>query len=240
MQHQVSALPPFGLWLVGLLYILETVNLRLPRFSWVGLLSVNDVLDGLVVPLACAWLARKNFGAVPFGLSSAPFSLLCLRMIGSGMHACASAFNAAVMADAVPRPMLLALSSQFHQLSHWLGQIGELGLLACLVWLASPKLALAEDAGLEMPGHIIASVHGLVAGTHAVSTKTIPALAIVWIMLAWMVWKRSKALVSSMMRYAFLFSACSFAFVVVWGAMHNGTWPTFEDVNAANAAMAAK
>lgn len=229
--------PPVGLWLVGILYIFETVNLRLPRLLEWQQFSLNDVLDGCFIPLAAALLARYNFG--PFGLSGTPFMLLNLRILGSGMHVAASRIQYSLLAD-VSRwkgGSVILLANQFHSTSHYLAQIGELGLLACFFWLASPRLAPVEvDAGLEMPGYVIASIHGLVAGTHAISTKTIPALSLVWIVLGVMIVRRGKALLSSVMRYAMLFCFCSLCFVIVWGAMHNGSWPTFEDANLAAAA----
>ncbi len=235
MERPVT-LPPFGLWLVGLLYILETVNLRLPRWTWVGSLAINDVIDGGLVPLGAALLCYHNFSQLPFGLSLFPFALLSLKLIGSGAHAVASSVQASLASDRLTSVVVLV--GQFHQCAHWLAQVGELGLLACFFWMASPKVAPNEDAGVEMPGHILASVHGLVAGTHAVGTKTTPLLFIVWFTIAAMSKRRHKALSSSVMRYAFLFCGCSFLFVIVWGVMHNGAWPTFEDANAASAALA--
>ncbi len=236
-MRKETSLPPFGLWAVGLLFIMETVNLRIPRVSLYGRLSWNDAFDGIGVPVASCLLAHGNFSHLPFGLTGLTLLCLCLKMIGSGAHAVASGLQTSLLGS-VCDVGSRSLVGQFHALAHWLGCGGELGLLALLFWHASPRQVQAEDAGIEMPGHILASVHGLVAGTHAVSTKTTPLMFLVWIPVAIMTLKRWKPLSTSMMRYAYLFCFCSCAFVCVWGIMHNGSWPTFEDANEFSASLA--
>jgi hypothetical protein len=240
MQKQ-SVLPPFGLWLVGLLYIFETVNLKLPRLAVPLLLPMawNDVLDGLLLPLAAAFLARRNFGSLPFGFTALPFALLCLKLLGSGAHMVAATMtevsrgtSGAAAAAAAGRAAFL------HEgWSHWLGHAGELGLLACLVWQSSARRAQAEDQGMEAPGHLVAAVHGLAAGVHGVSTGTAPALLLVWSAVALLVVRRQRALTSSVMRYAYIFCILSCAFVLSWAVAHGGSLPTFDEVNRADASV---
>ncbi len=225
--------PPFGLWLVGVLYLSETVNLRLPRVPLGSTtLTWNDVLDGLVLPVLAALLVRHNFSQLPFGLTALPLVLLCLKLLGQGAHM--AAFSTSLTpglggGTAVARHVALVHEGW----AHWLGHAGELGLFACLVWRSSPKRPQSEDAGMEMPGHILAAVHGLAAGTHAIGTGTAPLLMGVWAVVAALVSQRSRSLTSSVMRYAYLFCAVSLLMVSAWAVAHQGALPTFEAVNAA-------
>ena len=224
MMNQQTVLPPFGLWLVGVLYVCETVNLRLPRFALVPTLAWNDAVDGLLLPLAAAFLARRNFSSLPFGFTALPFGFLCMKLLGAGAHMAAAAATEAGRGSA--RAVFL------HETwSHWLGHAGELGLFACLVWQSSPRRAQNEDVGVEMPGHILAAVHGLAAGVHAVGTGTTPALLLVWGAVVALLWRRQRALGASVMRYAYIFCALSASFVVVWAVSHGGSVPTFDQVN---------
>ncbi len=230
-MHQQTVLPPFGLWLVGVLYVCETVNLRLPRFALFALpMAWNDVMDGLLLPLAAAFLAKRNFSSLPFGFTPLAFAFLCLKLLGTGAH-----MAAAAVTEASRGPGVAAVRAAFlHEgWSHWLGHAGELGLLACLVWQSSPRRAQAEDLGIEMPGHILAAVHGLAAGVHAVGTGTAPALLLVWAPVLLLLVCRQRALLASTMRYAYIFCALSFSFIVIWAASHGGGLPTFDEVNRA-------
>ncbi len=225
--------PPFGLWLMGVLYLCETVNLRLPRVP-VGssTLAWNDVADGLVLPLMAALLARHNFSQLPFGLTSLPLLLLCLKLLGHGAHM--SAFSMSVTTGVARGSAAAQHVALLHEgWGHWLGHAGELGLFACLVWRSSPKRAQSEDLGMEMPGHILAAVHGLAAGTHAIGTGTAPLLVVVWAVVAVLVGMRSRPLTTSVMRYAYIFCGVSLCMVAAWAVAHGGRLPTFDDVNLA-------
>ncbi len=225
--------PPFGLWLMGVLYLCETVNLRLPHVP-IGssTLTWNDVADGLVLPLAAALLAWHNFSQLPFGFTRLPLVLLSLKLLGQGAHM--AAFSTSVAPGLAKGTAAGHHVTLLHEVwSHWLGHAGELGLFACLVWRSSPRRAQSEDAGMEMPGHILAAVHGLAAGTHAIGTGTAPLLLVVWITVATMVATRNRALTTSVMRYAHLFCGVSLCMVAAWAVAHGGTLPTFDAVNSA-------
>ena len=227
------SLPPFALWLTGLLFVVEAVNLALPDFALPGApasFAVGHLLDGVVFSLAAALLHRRMWSRLPLGMPDAVFLLLCLKLVGHGAHMAANSSDAALhhsLASAGARHVVWVHTV----LAHWLTQGADALLFAAFVWRAAPRSAPAEDPGLEMPGHILAALHGLTFAVQAISTGTVPVLLPVWASVAWTVARRRRALSASIMRYAYLFCAASLLFVAFWGISHGGRFPTYAEIN---------
>ncbi len=109
-----------------------------------------------------------------------------------------------------------------HNLVYW----AEYGLLALYLHRCAPSKA--GTAWYSAAGLVLGLVQGLSAASLAVGTRTAPSLVSMWLVTA--------ALSTSSRRnggarlFAQCFTLASLGFVAYWGAKHNGTWPTFEDL----------
>ncbi len=234
---------PFAMWVLGVQLVVLNVFLVLPR---VGLplwavppsVTLNDVLDGLVFPLVAALVYRWAFEALaPGGFSALPLMLVVLRTVGSGAHAVANSSD--IVSGHTMRSAIGLHVYWWHEsFAHYCTYVGEFALLALYVYRAAPPptrrgaVELESDIGLELPGFVVATLHGLSAGVLVVGTRTAPALALVWAVVGALAVSRARRLASAVMKYAMVFCALSAMFVVTWLLLHGGALPTFDDVNA--------
>ena len=233
-QSGSYAIPPFKLWLVGLVFIASSVILTIPRFS-VPLLgrflpptvTTNDLLDGLLFTLLSCFIHKWNF---PRGLSAGVFLCFCLKLIGHGAHMVAN--SAEILHGHDLRNDLgkhLFWNHEFF--AHKCQYFGEFGLFAFYVYQYAPVQYLELDLGLEMPGFIFAGIHGVAAGVLAVGTNAVITLFPLYAVVLGIMVKRRRTLRSGILIYSYIFCLASFFFVGTWGALHGFAWPTFDEIN---------
>jgi len=234
--------PPFGLWLLGGLNILVSTTLVMPRFALDFIpgvprtVALNDLLDGLIWPLLCAFVYKALFGRLKGGFSMLPFMLTTLRTLGAAAHAVANSTDIAngfSLRNTVGRH-----SFWWHEsFAHSCFQVGEMALLTLYMYHRAPSASSDKrpppevDLGFEVPGLSVASLHGTAAALFLVGTRTTYAILPVWIFAAWILYTGNRQRKSMVAKYAYTFVLFSVAFIGIWAGLHDGALPTFDDIN---------
>jgi hypothetical protein len=218
----------------AVIFILYLVSLAGPRVPLPSVLiaffpasvTLNDVLDGLFFSLAAILIFRAMFeGQRLLGFGTLPFLLCLLKAVGHGIHMTANSSDLLLEHDL--RAPIGSHVFFFHEtIAHNLVYWAEYALLALYLYRAPPGKAPS------MPGAIGLVLLGLLQGSAAarlaIGTRTAPSLVSIWLAAA--VLSTTSRSNPSARLFAQCLTIASLGFVAYWGAKHNGTWPTFEDL----------
>jgi hypothetical protein len=225
---------------IGVQFIITAVSLVTPRIPIGGssALTLNDVLDGILLPLFAAILYYTLFQSTRGGFSLGPLLLLVARSLGSGAHSVANStdiLHKHDLRDPLGRHVFICHEYWAHPLFYG----GEFGLLALYLHRAVPLHSEKEkkpskSTELEPISLIVACLHGSVAGAFAIGTRTTPALFLVFVTVARM-FRNRRMSTSAIGTYALAWIALSAAVFIVWVVRHGLPPPTFGDLTRVNA-----
>ena len=223
---------------IGVQFIFTAMSLVTPRIPIGGssALTLNDVLDGILLPLFAAILYYTLFQSTRGGFSLGPLLLLVARSLGSGAHSVANStdiLHKHDLRDPLGRHVFICHEYWAHPLFYG----GEFGLLALYLYRAVPlhsgkekkKPSIEQQQQLEPISFIVACLHGSVAGAFAIGTRTTPALFLVYMTVARM-FRNRRMTTSAIGTYALAWIALSAAVFLVWVMQHGLPPPTFGDL----------
>ena len=219
---------------IGIQFIITALSLVTPRIPIGGssALTLNDVLDGFLLPLIAAILYYTLFQSTRGGFSLGPLLLLVARSLGSGAHSVANSTDILHKHD-LRDPLGKHIFFCHEYWAHPLFYGGEFGLLALYLYRSVPlhsgKEKKPSTGQLEPISFIVACLHGSVAGAFAIGTRTTPALFLVYITVARM-FRNRRMMSSAIGTYALAWIALSAAVFCVWVIQHGLPPPTFADL----------